>query len=120
MTRNTLLYLKDILQNMREAEEFIRDMDYQQFVADKKTLNAVLRSIEVIGEAAKHVPEELRAKYQAVPWKEMAGMRDKLIHDYLGVDEETVWLVIKDRIPSIRPTIEQALQELERQRKWAE
>jgi len=113
MSRNSLLYLKDILQNMREAEAFIRDMDFRQFAADKKTLNAVLRSIEVMGEVAKHVPDELRARYPAVPWKEMAGMRDKLIHDDVGVDAETVWLVVKERIPALRPLIEQAVGDLE-------
>lgn len=67
MTRNIRLYLQDILENMRDAEEFIRGMDYQQFAQDKKTLNAVLRSLQVIGEAAKHVPEGLRKQYPAVP-----------------------------------------------------
>lgn len=113
MSRNIALYLKDIVQNMNDAEEFIRGMTYGEFEADKKTLNAVLRSLEVIGEAAKHVPNDLRGQYPDVPWKEMAGMRDKVIHFYFGVDKETVWLVVKDRIPTILPLIEEILRDLE-------
>ena len=78
MSRNVLVYIKDILQNMRDAEQFIQGMTYEQFVADKKTVNAILRSIEVIGEAAKRVPDDVRAQYPQIPWKEMAGMRDKV------------------------------------------
>ncbi|MCC7201729.1 MAG: DUF86 domain-containing protein [Nitrospirae bacterium] len=115
MIRKISLYLRDILQNMRDVEEFIQGLSQEQFETDKKTLNAVLRSIEVIGEAAKNVPDDIRLCYPAVPWKEMDGMRDKLIHDYLGVDTGTVWLVAKDRVPVIRPVIEQALQEVEQQ-----
>ena len=113
MSRSVSLYIHDILQNMRDAEEFIRGMSREQFEADKRTLNAVLRSIEVIGEAAKHVPENIRARYPNIPWKEMAGMRDKVIHFYMGVDLEAVWMVVKDRIPALRPSVEQILQQLE-------
>ncbi len=67
MIRNISLYVKDILQNMRDAEEFIQGLSYGQFVADKRTFNAVVRSLEVIGEAAKNVPDEIRAKYLLVP-----------------------------------------------------
>lgn len=112
MSRDISLYIKDILQNMCDAEEFIQGFSYDQFATDKKTLNAVLRSIEVIGEAAKKVPDEIRAKYPSVPWKEMAGMRDKLIHFYFGVDRESVWLVVKERIPGLKPLMEQILQDL--------
>ena len=112
MSRDISLYIKDILQNMSDAEEFIQGFSYDQFASDKKTLNAVMRSMEVIGEAAKKVPDEIRAKYPSVPWKEMAGMRDKLIHIYFGVDREAVWLVVKDRIPIIKPLIEQILRDL--------
>jgi len=97
---------------MCDAEEFIQGLSYDQFATDKKTLNAVLRTIEVIGEAAKRVPDEIRAKYPSVPWKEMAGMRDKLIHFYFGVDREAVWLVVKDRIPGLKPLMEQILHDL--------
>ncbi|ABQ91915.1 HepT-like ribonuclease domain-containing protein [Roseiflexus sp. RS-1] len=115
MSRNVLVYIKDILQNMRDAEQFIQGMTYEQFVADKKTVNAILRSIEVIGEAAKRVPDDVRAQYPQIPWKEMAGMRDKVIHLYFSVDNETVWLVVKERIPSLQPLIEQIVRDLEDQ-----
>ncbi len=113
MTRNILLYIKDIFQNMQDAEGFTCGMSYEQFLEDKRTFNAVVRSLEVIGEAAKNVPDEIRAKYPMIPWKEMAGMRDKVIHFYFGVDREAVWLAINDRIPAVKPLIEQVLHDLE-------
>jgi uncharacterized protein with HEPN domain len=116
MSRIVSLFIKDILQNMNDAMEFIEGISYDQFAADKKTLNAVLRSIEVIGEATKNIPDEVRAKYPQVPWKEMAGMRDKVIHSYFGVDRETVWLVIKDSIPAIKPLMQQVLLDLEKEK----
>jgi len=115
MSRNAFLYIKDVLENMQDAEEFIQGMSYEQFCADKRTVNAVLRSIEVIGEATKNVPEEIRARYLTIPWKEMAGMRDKVIHFCFGVDKEMVWLVVKDRIPALRPLIERILREMKEQ-----
>lgn len=115
MTRNVVLFVKDILQNMGEAEEFIQGLSYDEFAGDKKTFNAVVRALEVIGEAAKNVPTAMRRKYPAVPWREMAGMRDKVIHSCFGVDREAVWLAVKDRIPTIRPIIEQVVRDLEGQ-----
>ena len=112
MKRDVTLYVRDIVRNMQDAEEFIHGMSYDHFAIDKKTFNAVLRSIEVIGEAAKHVPESVRNKYPAVPWKEMAGMRDKVIHFYFGVNYKRVWLVVKNDIPKIRPFIVNVFKEL--------
>jgi len=117
MKRNVSLYIRDIVQNMQDAEEFIQGFSYDQFVSDKKTFNAVVRSIEVIGEAAKHVPAGVREKYPAVPWKEMAGMRDKVSHFYFGVDREAVWYAVKERIPALRPIIEKILIDLGNQQK---
>jgi len=113
MRRNVLVSIKDILQNMRDAEQFIQGMTYEQFVAGKKTMNAVLRSIDVSGEAVQRVPDDVRAQYPQIPWKEMAGMRDKAIRLYFSVDNETVWLVVKERIPSLQPLIEQIVRDLE-------
>ena len=78
MTRNVDLYLKDILQGMHDAEEFVEGFTYEEFTTDKKTFHAVVRAIEVIGEAAKNVPDSIRGKYPAVPWREMAGMPARL------------------------------------------
>jgi Uncharacterized conserved protein len=109
MRRDISLYLADILENIDDAQGFIRGITYEQFIADKKTVNAAVRSIEVIGEASKHIPDDIRAKRPDVPWKDMAGMRDKCIHDYVGIDFEVVWTAIKDELYEIRPMIQSLL-----------
>ena len=105
-------YILDILSSIREVEEFTRGMNFEDFVKDKKTVNAVIRSLEVMGEAAKKIPPEIRDKYPEVPWKYIAGMRDKLIHEYHSVDLEIVWEVIRREIPPLRPKFEEILKEL--------
>jgi len=80
MKRELLDYVNDILDAVVEVEDFTKDMDFNEFAKDKKTTNAVIRSLEIIGEAAKKIPETLRKRYPNIPWKRMAGMRDKLIH----------------------------------------
>jgi len=86
-------------------------MDYEEFAGDKKTVNAVVRSLEIMGEAAKRVPEAIRQRYPDVPWKRMTGMRDKLIHEYSGVDLEIVWGVVKSELPPVKPLIEQIFED---------
>ena len=71
-----------------------------------------VRALEIIGEATKHISDEVRLRYPEVPWKEMAGMRDVLAHDYFGVDEETVWLTANEKIPQLKPSIEKILAEI--------
>jgi uncharacterized protein with HEPN domain len=78
-------YLDDIIEASEKIERFTDGMRYDEFVEDKKTVDAVLRNFEVIGEAAKNVPDESRREYSHVPWVEMAGMRDKLIHGYATI-----------------------------------
>ena len=98
-------YLVDILQAIDDVAEFTEGMDFEQFSGDKKTFNAVIRSLEVIGEATKHIPAAFRKRHPEIPWSKMAGMRDVLIHDYMGVDHMTVWKVAKERLPEIRPLL---------------
>ncbi len=106
MTKSWGDYIADILAAIKETEEFTRGMSYKTFSSDKKTINAVIRSLEIMGEAAKRVPDHVKEKYPDIPWKRMAGMRDKLIHEYSGVDLEIVWTVVKEELPPIKPFIE--------------
>ncbi|MCX5885888.1 MAG: DUF86 domain-containing protein [Proteobacteria bacterium] len=117
MNRNITLYLQDILDNMERAEEFVETMDYEAFSRDTKTSYAVVRCIEIIGEATKNIPMSIRRKYPQMPWKEMAGMRDKVIHFYFGVNPQKVWLVVKEDIPTIKPILERIKKDLQKKEK---
>ncbi len=103
-------YIQDILEALGEVEDFTTGMQFDDFVKDKKTINAVVRSLEVIGEATKRIPDSFREKYSKIPWKRMAGMRDKLIHEYFGIDLEIVWEVINSDLPPIKPLIQKVLE----------
>ncbi len=107
-------YLQDILNAIDETAEFTEGFSFERFVRDPKTINAVVRSLEVLGEAAKRIPDNLRHRTPDVPWKRMAAMRDKLIHEYFGVDLSIVWTVIKEELPPLRPDIARLLDEEER------
>lgn len=100
--RDYQLYMKDILVAIERIEVFVGNMDLEAFKADDMTTSAVIRKLEIIGEAVKGIPEEIRKSHPHVPWKEMAGMRDKLIHFYFGVDYELVWGTIKRRLPEVK------------------
>ena len=106
-------YLEDMLTAIAETKSFTSGMGLFDFKTDKKTINAVVRSLEVIGEATKRIPEALRLQYPEIPWKRMAGMRDKLIHQYFGVDLDMVWEVVSSELPPLEPLIQKVLTELE-------
>jgi len=94
MKRKVKLFLYDMIENMKMAEDLTSGIEYQTFIADKTRHYAVLRCIEIIGEASKHITDEIRSANPLIPWKEMAGMRDKVIHFYMGVDFDVVWQVV--------------------------
>jgi uncharacterized protein with HEPN domain len=102
-------YLDDILTAIIDVEEFTRGMYFETFTEDKKTVNAVIRSLEVLGEATKSIPISFRQKHPDIPWSKMAGMRDVLIHDYMGVDLKTVWKVAQERLPELKPMLQKLI-----------
>lgn len=108
-----LNYLDDILDGVEKIKRYTREMTYEEFVEDQKTVDAVLRNFEVIGEAAKNVPDDIREEYDDVPWSEMAGMRDKLIHGYATVELQIIWTTIQEEVPALGAQISSVRDELE-------
>ena len=95
-------YLKDILDAISDIEAFIANINESEFHVNKEKKYAVVRALEIIGEAVKNLSKELRAKHKEIPWKEIAGMRDKLIHWYFGIKWELVWETVKNKIPELK------------------
>jgi len=106
-----LPYIRDIVDAMTKSQSFIDGMDYSAFEQDDKTVYAVIRALEVIGEASKGIPEAIRQQYPELSWRAMAGMRDKLIHAYDHVNLELVWETVSQQIPLILPLVEKILQD---------
>ncbi len=94
-------YIDDMLDAIYKIQTFLSDFDFENFSQDNKTQFAVIRALEIVGEASKKIPDHIKVLYPDVPWREIAGMRDKLIHDYFGVDIDVVWKTAIEDIPSV-------------------
>jgi uncharacterized protein with HEPN domain len=105
--------LKDILTASLQAQEFVEGMTCVDFKGSLKTQFAVVRALEIIGEATKRLPLDFRQQNKSLPWRDMAGMRDKLIHGYTTVDYDVVWRTIRDDLPDMTVAIRHLLDELE-------
>ena len=106
MSKNFTIYLNDIREAINSIEIFVEGMTFEEFKNDDKTSSAVIRKFEIIGEATKILPEDMRTQHSQIPWKEIAGMRDKLIHAYSEVDLKLVWMTIQQRLPELKSVIE--------------
>ena len=98
-------YLNDILDSIVKIGKFIENLSFYEFQVDEKTQYAVIRALEIIGEASKKIPIEIKETSSNIPWREISGMRDKLIHDYFGVDTEVVWKTATENILSLENSI---------------
>jgi uncharacterized protein with HEPN domain len=111
--RDPIIYLKDILKAIEAIERFTEGIDFETFSRDDMRSSAVIRKFEIIGEAAKHIPDPIKQKYPDVPWKGMAGFRDRLIHFYFGVKYDLVWETIQVELPKLKLRLKQILEELQ-------
>lgn len=105
-------YLNDILTHIDLAETFIQDMTFEEFQNDDKTILALTRAVEIVGEATKQIPAPLREQYSEITWKEVTSMRDRLAHVYFGIDLQTVWDTTLENLPELRPVIQKMLDNL--------
>ncbi len=102
MKRTYKDYLVDMYESAAKIMKFTDSISFQEFNEDDKTLYAVIRAFEILGEASKKIPKSFRDQHLTIPWKDIAGIRDKLIHDYFGVDAKVVWKAVKEEIPSLK------------------
>jgi len=105
-------YLQHILDAISDTEKFLENVTQDAFFKNKEKQYAVLRALEIIGEATKNLSKEFRAKHREIPWRDIAGMRNKLIHEYFGVKLELVWRTVKNRLPELKKQISKILEEI--------
>jgi uncharacterized protein with HEPN domain len=111
--RDPVDFLMDILDSIEKIENFVEGFNFEEFSKDTKTIYAVIRALEIIGEATKNLPNSLKVEHPEVPWRDMAGFRDKVVHGYFGVDLEVVWDTAIDDAPSLKPLIAKILDKME-------
>lgn len=111
MKKDDSIFLKHMLDAINLIEEYLRDKDYDEFKNNRMLQDAVIREIEIIGEATKNLSMAFRNKHPNIPWRQIAGMRDKLIHGYFGVDVDAVWDTVMKDIPSLKEKLQKIIKE---------
>lgn len=107
--RNWKLFVVDILESIKKIERYIAGFSYNEFINDEKTIDAVVRNLEIIGEATNQIPMEIRQRNKEVPWSQIVGLRNRLIHGYFVIDYEIVWYIANNELPELKKQIEKIL-----------
>ena len=110
--RNLADFLQDMLDGISEIEAFTDGVDFEAFQENREKTLAVIKLLEILGEAVKQIPDEKRSRYPAINWQGIAGMRDILVHEYWGVDVDVVWASIQEDVPRLKQTITEMFNEL--------
>ena len=107
MPRDYKVYVDDVLTSIHKIKVYTNGLSKKRFLGDEKTIDAVVRNLEIIGEAIKKIPENIRSKYPNVEWRKITGLRDILVHEYFGVDAEIIWDIVHNKIPELDKEIQQ-------------
>ncbi len=109
--RSYLMFLEDIIESIEKIEIYIHDLPYNAFIEDCKTVDAVVRNLEIIGEASKRIPDTIKENLKEVPWHRMTGLRNLIAHEYFGIDLNIIWKIIKENLPEVTPSLKKLLKE---------
>ena len=103
--REPAILLDDIRTALGKIERYVSGLDREAFLSDEKTIDAVVRNLEIIGEAVKQLPADFKQRYSGVPWPQIAGLRNRIVHDYAGIDLELIWQVLQTGLPEFSAQI---------------